>query len=387
LTVYFLPSRHELNDFLNPAIFAAFLIFRDSHLIIRVMRNATTPANHGLTQSAATARAHLTAVSSIPAVLERLGVPSGPLLQQLHLHPDDFSDPERSATFEELDRLPGACVRRTGCRHFGLLVGQSIGLESLGIAGRLARNAASVARALADLEDFFILHDSGAVPHAAVRGDLASFSYSIHATGMRNADQVYDLALAAMLNIMRQLCGAGWRPDAALLPRGRPANIRPYREALQAPLRFDAMQAALVFPSTWLQRSIPGADPLLHRLLEDRAASDRAQVAPILHNEVRRVIRAQLATGDCCRAAVARKLNLHPRTLVRRLNETGTSYQALLDDMRAQVAKQLLHDTRSPVSRIAVTLGYGDPTVFTRAFRRWTGLSPREFRAALPERW
>ena len=339
------------------------------------------------TRSAATARAHLTALGGLPAVLERLGVPSAPLLQQVRLRHEDFLDPERSASFEELDRLLGACARRTGCSHFGLLVGQSVSLESLGIAGRLARNAASVARALEDLEDFFILQDSGAVPHVAVRGGSATFTYSIYATGLRNADQIYDFALAAMVNIMRQLCGTGWRADAALLPRGRPDNIRPYREALQAPLRFDAMQAGLVFPARWLQRPIAGADPLLHQLLEDRASLDRSQVSPVLHNDVRRAIRALLATGECCREAVARQLNMHPRTLVRRLNETGTTYQALLDDMRAQIAKHLLHDTRSPVSRIAASLGFGDPTVFTRAFRRWTGLSPREFRAALPDRW
>ena len=351
------------------------------------MRNDGTQGASLPSRSAATARAHLTALGSLPAVLEKLGVPSGPLLQQVQLRPEDFSDPERSATFDELDRLLGACVRRTGCRHFGLLVGQSIGLESLGIAGRLARNAPTVGRALEDLEEFFILQDSGAVPHVSERGGSATFAYSIYATGLRNADQIYDLALAAMLNVMRQLCGAGWRADAALLPRGRPDNIRPYREALQAPLRFDAMQAGLQFPSRWLQRPIAGADPLLHRLLEDRASLDRSQVSPFLHNDVRRAIRALLTTGECCREAVARRLNMHPRTLVRRLNETGTTYQALLDDMRAQIAKQLLHDTRSPVSRIAASLGFGDPTVFTRSFRRWTGLSPREFRAALPDRW
>jgi len=362
------------------------LIFRDRNSIIRAMRSDAR-RNYSLpVRSVETARAHLTVLGSLPAVLERLGVPSGPLLRQVDLRPEDFSDPERSATFEELDRLLGACVRRTGCRHFGLLVGQGIGLESLGIAGRLALNAPSIARALQDLEDFFVLQDSGAVPHVSVRDRVATFTYSIYATGLRNADQVYDLALAAMANILRQLCGAGWRADAVLLPRGRPGNIRPYREALQAPLRFDATQAALVFPSTWLNRPIPGADALLHQLLEDRAASDRSQVTPMLHDDVRRAIRALLATGDCCRATVAGRLNMHPRTLVRRLQETGTTYQALLDDMRTQIAKQLLHDTRSPVSRIAASLGYGDPTVFTRAFRRWTGLSPREFRAALPER-
>lgn len=355
--------------------------------MIRAMRPDACRSDSLPERPVATARAHLTALGSLPAVLERLGVPSGPLLKQVHLQPEDFSDPERSATFDELDRLLGACVRRTGCRHFGLLVGRNVTLESLGIAGRLARNAPSVARALADLEDFFILQDSGAIPHLTERDGLATLAYAIYATGLRNADQVHDLALAALLNVMRQLCGPDWSPDAVLLPRGRPDNITPYREALQAPLRFDAVQAALLFPSNWLRHPIPGADPLLHRLLEDRASTERSQVSPTLRNEVRRAIRALLASGDCCRESVAQRLGLHPRTLVRRLQKSGTTFQALLDDTRSQSAKQLLHDTRSPVSRIAASLGYRDPTVFTRAFRRWTGCSPREFRAALPERW
>lgn len=355
--------------------------------MIRAMRDTPDPSSRRAEQPTATARAHLTALAGLPAVLERFGVASETLLLQLDLRPEDFQDPERTATFEDLDRLLGACVRRTGCAHFGLLAGQRIGLESLGIAGRLARNAATVGQALQDLSDFFFLQDSGAVPHVTERDGIATFAYSIHATGLRNSDQVYDLAVVAMLNIMRQLCGADWRPDAVLLPRGRPENIRPYREALQAPLRFDAMQAALLFPARWLHRRIPDADPLLRSLLEDRAALDRSRVDSLLHSEVRRAIRALLVSGDCSRAAVAMRLNMRPRTLVRRLKESGTTYQALLDDTRAQTARQLLHDTRSPVSRIAAALGYDDPTVFTRAFRRWTGLTPREFRAALPERW
>lgn len=353
--------------------------------MIRAMHSKSRPAAGRAVLSAASARTHVSVMGSVPAVLERLGVPSGPLLQQAGLRPADFDDPERTATFEELDRLLGACARRTGCCHFGLLVGQGVSLESFGIAGRLARNAPSVGRALRDLEDFFVLHDSGGVPHVAVSDGRATFSYAIHATGVRNADQVYDLAVSAMRNVMRQLCGSHWHAEAALLPRGRPGNIRPYREALQIPLRFDAMQAALAFPARWLDRSIPNADPLLYRLLGDRAAVERSRAAPLLHTEVRRAIRALLASGSCSRTAVAKRLDLHPRTLVRHLQQSGTTFQALLDDTRAQTARQLLHDTRSPVSRIAAALGYDDATVFTRAFRRWTGRTPREFRAALPE--
>ena len=346
-----------------------------------------TPSRTTATASALAARVNLNALRGILDVLDRFGVAAGPVLQAASLTLADFEDPERSATFERLDRLFAIAVKQTGCGHFGLLVGTTINLQSFGIAGRLARNAPTVVAALWDLTRYFVLHDSGGTINVAVRDGAATVTYGIHTTGFHNADQVYDLAVAALLNVMRQLCGPGMHPDAVLLPRSRPRDIRAYREALGAPLRFDSMQAGLALPVRWLDRPIADADALLHRLIEDRATAVMAQLDPLLHNEVRRVLRGVLMAGDCSRAEVARRLGLHPRTLVRRLQQSGTTFQALLDDTRSQIAKQLLHDTGSPVSRIAASLGYRDPTVFTRAFRRWTGLTPRQFRAALPDKW
>lgn len=358
--------------------------------MIRAMRKGSSakPAPRtGATASALAARANLQALRGVLDVLDRFGVAAGPVLQAASLTCDDFEDPDRSATFEQLDRLFASAVERTGCGHFGLLVGTTYTLQSFGIAGRLARNAPTVGAALRELTTYFALHDTGGTTNVAVRDGTATIAYGIHATGVRNADQVYDLAVAALLNIMRQLCGPNLHPDVILLPRRRPRDIHAYREVLDAPLRFDSMQAGLVLPAKWLDHPIADADPLLHRLIEDRATAVMTQLDPLLHNEVRRVLRGALMTGDCSRTEVARRLGLHPRTLVRRLQQSGTTFQALLDDTRSHIARQLLHDTRSPVSRIANSLGYRDPTVFTRAFRRWTGLTPRAFRAALPGKW
>jgi AraC-like DNA-binding protein len=266
------------------------------------------------------------------------------------------------------------------------LVGQHADLQSFGIAGRLARNAPSVGAALQDLAAHFVLHDSGGVPSVAIHDDTATLTYGIHTAGVRNADQVYDQSVASMINVMRQLCGAGWKPDAILLPRKRPADIRPYREILGAPLRFDAVQSAIVFPAYWLARPVVDADPLLHMVLEDRASVELSRHEPMLHADVRRTIRLLLLSRRCSRADVAKRLGIHPRTLGRRLQESGTTFQALLDDMRAQMAKQLLLDTRLPVARIAAAVGYGDPTIFSRAFARWTGRTPSAFRAELVAR-
>ncbi len=329
------------------------------------------------------ARAHLTAFRGLPPILESFGVPCEPILKTARLCRADLEDPTRSAPFADLDRLVGMCVRETGCPHFGLLMGQYVNIQAFGVAGRVARNAPSVGAALNDLAAYFVLHDNGGSINVSIHEGSVTFSYGVHVTGLRHANQVYDLAVAAMVNVMRQLCGAGWHPDAVLLPRRRPANIRPYRDYFNAPLRFDSILAAIVFPEHCLTQRIVDADPLLRTLLADNASNAIARRDPVVHGDVRRAIRLLLLTRQCSRAEVARRLGLHERALGRRLQATGTTFQRLLDETREEIARQLLCDTDIPVARVAAALGYGDATVFTRAFTRWIGHTPSEFRAQL----
>jgi AraC-like DNA-binding protein len=266
-------------------------------------------------------------------------------------------------------------------------VGQTVDLHSFGVPGRIALTAPTVGDGLAALARHFVLHDSGGSPRVAVTQDTAIMSYGIHVPGVHHADQVYDLAVAAMCNALRQLCGADWRAAFVTLPRKRPIDIRPYRRVLQAPVRFDALQSAVAFPSHWLTRPLPDADVALHRSLESHAAQAIAGLDPSLSRETLRTIRDLLQTGGCSRAAVAERLGLHERTFGRRLQSAGTTFRQLLDATRADVARHLLLDTRSPIGRIAASLGYTDATAFTRAFRGWTGMTPRDFRArSQPER-
>lgn len=330
----------------------------------------------------APAHVHVAALRGIPLVLRRFGIPYEPVLGSVSLRLEDLDDPDRTAPVADLDRLIGLCQRKTGCRHFGLLVGQTINLQSFGVAGRLARNAPSVGAALQELAANFTLHDSGGALRVAIHDGRVTFGYGMYVPGLANTDQIYDLSVAAIANVMRQLCGTGWRPETYLLPRKRPEDIRPYRQHFAAPVRFDSIIAAVVFPESHLSQAIADADPLLHRLLYDNVAAAIAATDPTLHTDVRRTIR-QLLTQRCSRAEVARRLGLHERTLGRRLQASGTTFQQLLDETRLSMAQQLLRDTRVAVARVATTLGYRDPTVFTRAFARWTGQTPSRFRASL----
>jgi AraC-like DNA-binding protein len=356
-------------------------MIRDMALDERRRRSTGSP---GRAAESTTARAHTMALRGIPLVLTHFGIPSEPILGSVNLRLADLDDPDHSASFADLDRLFGLCLRRTKCGHFGLLVGQYIDLRSFGVAGRLARNAPSVGAALQEFAGFFTLHDSGGSLRVAIHEGRVTFGYDIHVPGVAHTDQIYDLAVAAIANVMRQLCGIGWRPDVVLLPRRRPADIRPYRQHFAAPLRFNSVIAAVVFPERHLSQAIADADPLLHRLLADNAEAAIAATNPKLHTKVRRTIRL-LMNQQCSRGEVARRLGMHERTLGRRLQSSGTTFQQLLDETRLDMAQQLLRDTRVPVARVATALGYGDPTVFTRAFARWTGRTPSLFRAELAD--
>jgi AraC-like DNA-binding protein len=198
---------------------------------------------------------------------------------------------------------------------------------------------------------------------------------------MECTDQMYDLAIAALTVVIRHLCGDDWAPSEVLLPRRRPADLMPYTRFFRAPVRFDEEEAVLVFPAAWLDRRVSGADAAHQRFFKDRVRDLRAARDPGLATELRRVLRSRMAKGDCSVSAVADTLALHRRTLNRRLRAEGTKFRRLAAETRFEIARQLLIDTSVPMVQVALAIGYSEASAFTRAFKRWSGEPPSEWRS------
>jgi len=344
-------------------------------------RTAREPGSAG--GGTAGERAHLSAFSGIPDLLESFGIPSGPLLQRYGLTDGDLQDPDRTGSFRDMSRLLEDCMRATRCPYFGLLLSRVSDLSSLGLIGRLARHSPTVGEGLEVLGKYFSLHDTGGNIDVVIDGDTAAFIYTLHATGISAPEQVHDYVVGTMLNTLRQLCGVGWRPSLVMLPRKRPQRLAPYREVLGASLQFDAARTAVIFPARWLAQPVAGADPLLRRLLLREVCAGVEYPAPLLRSDVRRAIVVSLHKRRCSRHEVARMLGLHERTLCRCLQASGTTFQHLLEEVRSELAGQLLCNTHASMSEISQELGFRNPTVMARAFRRWHGVSPREYRSGM----
>ena len=198
---------------------------------------------------------------ALAPLLEKFGLSLDSLLTESGLPIGLFEHPDNLIPFREGTRLMGLCADRTGCPHFGLLMGEATPLEAYGIVADLMKSAADVRAALKLMCRFMTLADGGGLLTLSETNQFASFSYTVYEPGVERAEILCDNALAVSCSVLRALCGRKWRPHEILFSRSRPADIQPYITLFKAPLRFDVEQAAVVFDRAWLDAPLATADP------------------------------------------------------------------------------------------------------------------------------
>ena len=319
--------------------------------------------------------------SEILAVLDSFGVDPREVLNEAGIDPAMFDNPGNIITYAARDRLFKHCVAKTGCQHFGLLVGQRMDLPSFGLVGLLMKTSPTVGDALRSLVNFLHLHSQGAVATLGQDGDLAVLAYDAFESGLEATDQTGDGAVAMMLNMLRTLCGPDFRPKEASFAHRRPDDIEVFRKLFRAPLYFDAEHYALVFSRDWLDDCPPGADNELQQLVRMKIDDLEAKHSLDLPDQVRSVLRSALMTGHCSEEQIAVLFSMHSHTLSRRLKADGTSFHELVDECRFEIARQMLENTSLSVAQIGAALCYSRSSSFIRAFRRWSDTTPAEWRA------
>lgn len=316
----------------------------------------------------------------IPSVLGEFGVDAEEVIREAELDPRLFDDVDSLISQPALGRLLALSVARTKSDHFGLLVGQRATILSLGIVGRLMQHSDTVGDALQALVANSGIHNRGTASSLAISNGMAIFTYAAYQPSVGRADHISDAALAMAINVLKTLSGADWRPTEVFLPRAMPASLKPYRMHFQAPVRFNHEAATLLFPSDHLGRRIAGADPMLRTLLEDRIRLMRDRSESGFSDDLRRLLRTRITSKRCSAIEVAGLLAMHRRTLNRRLKHSGLGFRAMTNEVRFEIARQLLGDTQVSLTEIAAVLGYSEASAFTRAFRRWSGQTPISWR-------
>ena len=201
----------------------------------------------------------------------------------------------------------------------------------------------------------------------------------------RNVDksEQYDAALAITMRICRINYIEDLAPVSVTLVHPKPACSYRFFEYFLSPVFFEAPTYSLTLPIEAVDKILPGSNPQLAELndqvmIEYLAKLDQKHIT----HKVKATIVDQLPSGSVTNETVARALFMSPRKLQRKLQRAETTFNALLNEIRQELACQYLREEETSITEIAFLLGFSESSAFSRAFKRWMGVSPAKYRKA-----
>ncbi|GBR03497.1 AraC-like transcriptional regulator QhpR [Acetobacter oeni] len=282
------------------------------------------------------------------------------------------------ALFEELARQSGYC-------ESGLVYGRQFRPDMLGLIGFIALASPTLANAVENLATLFPWHQHNTHTRLVRTESGLRLEYQITDPAIVARRQDAELTMGMFCNVFRHVLGSDWAPDAIWLEHARHAPVSAYDDAFAAPVQFRCGMNAVLFTEEQLEIPMPGANVALLAVLRESLLSlahnpATPERSTNLLSRVRKEIRRTLPHGAIKLPALADTLGVPRWTLQRRLDDLGVTYTDLVDGTRRAMATDYLRQKTMPVGEIAFLLGYSEVSAFSRAFRKWYGISPQAFR-------
>lgn len=333
-----------------------------------------------MSQPAPHASVSASLTQSVLQAAERLGLPRDHLLACSGLNESQLADPDARIALGAQQLLWQTIQQQLEHPEPGLAIGLQLAPGPFSVLGYLLQSSPTLGAALETAQRYQRLVGEGGELQLLEQHDRLELIYRpSHPGHPANRPRILAL-MACWVQWMRPLL-KDFQLLGVQLAHAAPAHVEVYRRCFDCPLTFSASQYALLLPASQRDAALTQANPALQSVLRQHAEALLALLpSESLGARVVALISSQLGHGEPDRAAIARTLHLSERTLQRRLAEEGSTYQQLLNDTRRQMAERHLRDGQLAATDIALLLGYSEPSVFFRAFRQWTGLTPGEFR-------
>ena len=267
-----------------------------------------------------------------------------------------------------------------------LRVAECIGPRHFGVLGHAALACATLADALARMERFHAsVYDANPArlwPHE----DGVCIEWGVERG--RPGALVDETAIGSLVQLARDMTGRMVPVPLVAFVNPAPADARPYEDFFGGRVLFGQASTRLVLQHAHLALPLRKPDPDLLALLDQHAEALLKEVAALPADVVhwRTSLLPLIREGRPSLQALAAAHHMSERTLQRHLSRAGLSFQVLLDRSRQHLAEAYLHDTRLELAEIALLLGYSEQSAFQRAFKQWTGQTPRQWRLALQRR-
>ena len=297
---------------------------------------------------------------------------------------------DRSALCDMHARIPLAAFKRvvraahcaSGEPALGLYLAEHSSLSTFDVIGVLVEQSDTLRDALATALRYQHIMTAHTVVEIAERGDSAIISLHLPDASDPEGRFGAELATAGLLRAVRMFVGPDALPRRTAFSYPRPLHVASYDRTFGDTARFSQPYTGLEIERGWLDRRKPGRSDELRAYIKTRAdyLLAKADQRMATTDRVRRWLAAQPIAARMSMDAIARDLGTSQRSLRRRLHDEQVQWSALLDEALAGHAKRLLSDPHRSVEETAFSLGFTTASAFSRAFKRWTGKPPRDFR-------
>lgn len=298
------------------------------------------------------------------------------------LDPQLFNDPDGRVSHEMFCALWQELIRRSGDPYIGLRLPEFTQRESWYVLGYAVLNSPNLGKALERMVQYIPLLHTGVELTLTIEKNVARLTHNIPASPVPVPAVLGQWAIANIVWSFRRATGVEWIPLQVKFQHPQPPDISVYRDQFRAPIFFDHPVDELVLDVEQLKlpllKADPGLDVILNRHVKELLT--RLPKTNTFVDSVYWAISEGLRCGDVGMETIAKRLSYTPRTFQRKLKEAGTSYTDLLDQMRQQLSVHYLREAPLAVNEIAFLVGFSESSAFHRAFKRWTGISPSEFR-------
>ena len=324
----------------------------------------------------------VTAATGLVDAIKAAGGDAEQILSTLGLDRAALSRAEGSIACSTFARLLEEAARATSDPFFGLHFGERFNPKNNGPLVYVVLNSPTVAAGFETAARYLHVHNQAATASFSIEGDRVYLRYLLVDPEIESPRQQNEYGMAVVLSTLRLMVGSDWVPQEVHFVHEAGPQIAEHLRVFGAPVLFGCAANALVVEREFFERQVPAADQRLYRILKQYLEGVLNEIPrePDLLAAVRKTIGESMRDGDPKLTRVAKRVAMSPRTLQRQLKEHGVDFKQLMDDTRKHFALNYLRDRRNTLTEIAFLLGYSELSAFNRAFRRWTGSTPLDYR-------
>ena len=310
------------------------------------------------------------------------GLDRASVLADIGLEPGALADRDNRLPLATVLRIWELLHRRFPDRVLALDWIRSWRPTDLGVIGYVVAQVSTVGEALEAVARYGQLVDESQSVRLSRKGATSRLEYGL-APAVLATEQAAETIMASLVHFFRGIVGQSFVPIAVRLPHRASIRTPVLERYFGCPVLHEAGEVSTEFPTELLARPLPGADPVLAAYLRNQAntLAERLGAPNAVSQECARRIAERLGMGEPSQTAIARQMGMSERTLQRRLAAEGSTFNELLDQARRTIAFSYLADRRLAAYEVSFLLGYAEPATFFRAFKRWTGKTPQQYRA------